>query len=64
MLSLEGVSNRLWAAAYDVSQKPWLVTNCWNVHPGVPVMKLMVNHYAITKVERLCVASIGRDEQC
>ncbi|KAF8812626.1 DNase I-like protein [Phlegmacium glaucopus] len=40
VLSLEGVSNRLWAgsrngmiAAYDVSQKPWLVTNCWNAHP-------------------------------
>ena len=70
VLSLEGVSNRLWAgsrngmiSAYDVSQKPWLVTNCWNAHPGVPVMKLMVNHYAITKVGRLCVASIGRDEQ-
>ena len=70
VLSLEGVSNRLWAgsrngmiSAYDVSQKPWLVTNCWNAHPGVPVMKLMVNHYAITKVGRLCVASIGKDEQ-
>ena len=70
VLSLEGVSNLLWAgsrngmiSAYDLSQKPWLVTNCWNAHPGVPVMKLMVNHYAITKVGRLCVASIGRDEQ-
>jgi WD40 repeat protein len=68
--SLEGVSNRLWAGstngmilAYDVSQKPWIVTNCWNAHPGVPVTKLMINHYAITKVGRLCVASIGRDEQ-
>ena len=70
VLSLEGVSNRLWAgsrngmiSAYDVSHKPWLVTNCWNAHPGVPVMKLIVNHYAIAKVGRLCVASIGRDEQ-
>ena len=70
VLSLEGVSDRLWAgsrngmiSAYEVSQKPWVVTNCWNAHPGVPVMKLMVNHYAITKVGRLCVASIGRDEQ-
>ena len=70
ILSLEGVGNRLWAgstngmvSAYDVSQKPWLVTNCWNAHPGVPVLKLMVNHYAITKAEKLCVASIGRDEQ-
>ena len=26
-------------------------------------MKLMVKYYAITKVGRLCLASIGRDEQ-
>ena len=70
ILSLEGVSNRLWAgngngtiSAYDVSQKPWLVTNCWNAHSGFPVMKLMINHHAITKAGKLCVASIGGDEQ-
>ena len=70
ILSLEGVSNRLWAgnkngtiSVYDVSQKPWLVTNSWNAHPGFPVMKLMINHYAITKVGKLCVVSIGGDEQ-
>ncbi|KAF8959542.1 Endonuclease/exonuclease/phosphatase [Flammula alnicola] len=70
VLSLEGVNNRLWAgsrngmiSAYDVSQKPWLVTNCWNAHPGLPVMKMAVNHFAVGKVGRLCVASIGRDEQ-
>lgn len=70
ILSLEGVNDRLWAgsrngmiSAYDVSQKPWLVTNCWNAHPGLPVMKLMINHFAIVNTERLCVASIGRDEQ-
>ena len=70
ILSLEGVHNRLWAgdrnetiSAYDVSQKPWVVTNSWNAHPGFPVMKLMINHYAITKVGRLCVASIGGDDQ-
>ena len=70
ILSLEGVNNRLWAgskngtiSAYDVSQTPWLVTNSWNAHPGSPVMKLMINHYAITKVGKLCVASIGGDDQ-
>ncbi|KAH9483207.1 putative inositol polyphosphate 5-phosphatase C9G1.10c [Psilocybe cubensis] len=70
VLSLEGVNNRLWAgsrngmiSAYDVSQKPWLVTNCWNAHPGLPVVKLLMNHYAVMSVGRLCVASIGRDEQ-
>ncbi|PPQ83593.1 hypothetical protein CVT25_006343 [Psilocybe cyanescens] len=70
VLSLEGVNNRLWAgsrngmiSAYDVSQKPWVVTNCWNAHPGLPVVRLLINHYAIVNVGRLCVASIGRDEQ-
>ena len=70
ILSLEGVSNRLWVgdrngtiSAYDVSRKPWLVTNSWNAHSGYPVMKLMINHYAITKAGKLCVASIGGDEQ-
>lgn len=69
VLSLEGVNDRLWAgsrngmiSAYDVSVKPWLVTNSWNAHPHLPVLKMMVNHYAIMKVGRLCVASIGRDE--
>jgi hypothetical protein len=70
VLSLEGVNDRLWAgsrngmiSAYDVSQRPWLVTNSWIAHPGLPVKDLIVNHYAITKVGRLCVASVGRDEQ-
>jgi WD40 repeat protein len=70
VLSLEGVNDRLWAgsrngmiSAYDVGQKPWLVTNSWNAHPGLPVMKLVVNHFAVAKIGRLSVASIGRDEQ-
>ena len=70
VLSLEGVNDRLWAgsrngviSAYDVSQRPWLVTNSWMAHPGLPVKDLIVNHYAVTKVGRLCVASVGRDEQ-
>lgn len=69
VLSLEGVNNLLWAgsrngmiSAYDISQKPWVVTNCWNAHPGLPVMKLMVNHFAIVNIGKLCVASVGRDE--
>jgi len=69
VLSLEGVNDRLWAggrngmiAVYDVSQQPWLVTNCWIAHPGLPVMKLLMNHFAIEKIGQLCVVSIGRDE--
>ena len=70
VLSLEGVNNRLWAgsrngmiSAYDVVYKPWVMTNCWNAHPGLPVMKIMVNYHAIERTGRLCVVSIGRDEQ-
>ncbi|KAH7903049.1 WD40-repeat-containing domain protein, partial [Hygrophoropsis aurantiaca] len=70
VLSLEGVNNRLWAggrkgmvSAYDVAQRPWVVTNCWSAHDGLPVMKLFVDPFAIEKTERLSVISIGRDEQ-
>jgi hypothetical protein len=69
VLCLEGVNDRLWAggrsgmiSAYDVSQRPWLVTNSWNAHPGLPVMKLIMNHYGIELTGQLCVASVGRDE--
>jgi hypothetical protein len=69
VLCLEGVNDRLWAggrngmiSAYDVSQRPWLVTNSWNAHPGLPVLKLITNHYGIELTGQLCVASVGRDE--
>ncbi|KAF8075794.1 Endonuclease/exonuclease/phosphatase [Lyophyllum atratum] len=68
--SVEGVNNRLWAggrsgmiSALDVTQKPWVVTNSWAAHPGLPVLKMSVDHYGIDKIGRLCVVSIGRDEQ-
>ncbi|KAJ6615487.1 DNase I-like protein [Mycena sp. CBHHK59/15] len=70
VLCLEGVNNRLWAggrsgmiSAYDVSVKPWLVTNCWMAHSELPVKELAVDHYGIEKTGRLCVVSVGRDEQ-
>ncbi|KAJ7476908.1 Endonuclease/exonuclease/phosphatase [Mycena galericulata] len=70
VLCLVGVNNRLWAggrngmiSAYDVSVKPWLVTNCWMAHPKLPVNELAVDHYGIEKTGRLCVFSVGRDEQ-
>ncbi|KAJ7916318.1 Endonuclease/exonuclease/phosphatase [Mycena leptocephala] len=70
VLCVEGVNNRLWAggrsgmiSAYDVSVKPWLVTNCWMAHQKLPVNQLAVDHYGIEKTGRLCVASVGRDEQ-
>ncbi|KAJ7886213.1 DNase I-like protein [Mycena olivaceomarginata] len=70
VLCLEGVNNRLWAggrggviSAYDVSVKPWVVTNAWMAHTKLPVNQLAVDHYGIEKTGRLCVASVGRDEQ-
>ena len=69
VLTLEGVNNRLWAgsrngmiSAYDVSQRPGVVTNCWNAHPGLPVSRLVVDHFGVGRVGRLCVGSVGRDE--
>ncbi|KAG6915670.1 hypothetical protein DXG01_010500 [Tephrocybe rancida] len=70
VICVEGVNNRLWAgerggmiSAYDVSQKPWVVTNSWLAHPGLTVTKIAVDHYGIDKIGRLCVVSVGRDEQ-
>ncbi|KAJ7174548.1 Endonuclease/exonuclease/phosphatase [Mycena filopes] len=70
VLCVEGVNNRLWAggrggviSAYDVSVKPWQVTNAWMAHPKLPVNQLAVDHYGIEKTGRLCVVSVGRDEQ-
>ena len=69
VLSIEGVNDRLWAgsrngmiSAYSVTQRPWVVTNCWSAHAGVPVLKLSVNYFAVPHVGRLCVASVGRDD--
>ena len=70
VLSLEGVGARLWAggrtgviSAYDVMTRPWVVTNAWNAHAGLPVMRIFVDPWAIEKEERLSVVSVGRDEQ-
>ncbi|KAF8994330.1 Endonuclease/exonuclease/phosphatase [Cyathus striatus] len=68
VLCLEGVNDRLWAggrngmiAAYDVQCKPWVVRNCWTAHPGLPVVRLVVDYLGVEK-GRLCVVSVGRDE--
>ncbi|KAG1772838.1 Endonuclease/exonuclease/phosphatase [Suillus placidus] len=70
VLSLEGVGMRLWAGgrtgvicAYDVSSRPWVVTNAWNAHSGLPVMRIFVDPWSIEKEEKLSVVSVGRDEQ-
>ncbi|KAF9236877.1 Endonuclease/exonuclease/phosphatase [Melanogaster broomeanus] len=70
VLCLEGVNDRLWAggrkgmiSAYDVSARPWVVTNCWDAHAGLPVLRIFVDPYAIERLERLSVVSVGRDEQ-
>lgn len=69
IMSLEGVDARLWAggrggtiSAYDVGTTPWKVTNNWVAHPGLPVLKMFVNHLAIERRGVMCVVSLGRDE--
>jgi hypothetical protein len=70
VLSLEGVNKRLWAggrkgliSAYDVTSRPWVVTNSWMAHSDLPVMKLSVDCYGIQRLGRLRVVSVGRDER-
>ena len=70
VLSLEGVGERLWAggrkgmiAAYDVVPRPWIMTNYWKAHSELPVLRLATDPYSIEKLGRLCVVSVGRDEQ-
>ena len=70
VLSLEGVNNRLWVGgrngtilAFDVSTKPWIVTNAWTAHSGLPVMKLLVDPFSVDKCGMLHVVSVGRDER-
>ncbi|KZT23175.1 DNase I-like protein [Neolentinus lepideus HHB14362 ss-1] len=70
VLCLEGVNDRLWAggrkgmiAAYDVTAKPWVMTNNWNAHADLPVTRLAVDPWSIDKLGRLCVISVGRDER-
>lgn len=70
VLCLEGVNDRLWAggrkgtiAAYDVSSRPWTMTNHWVAHQKLPVMRLIVDTWSIEKLGRLSVYSVGRDER-
>ncbi|PCH41714.1 DNase I-like protein [Wolfiporia cocos MD-104 SS10] len=70
ILSLEGVNDRLWAggrtgmiSAYDVVHRPWVVTNCWQAHTKLPVLRLSVDTWSIEKLGRLTVFSVGRDEK-
>ncbi|KAH9936881.1 DNase I-like protein [Epithele typhae] len=70
VLSLEGVNDRLWAgtrkgtiSAYDITSKPWTVTNCWMAHQNLPVLRLMVDTWSMEKLDRLVVYSVGRDER-
>lgn len=69
VLCLEGVHDRLWAGgrngtitAYDVSSRPFVVTNSWVAHVTMPVIRLSVDHIGIEKTRRLCVVSAGKDD--
>ncbi|KAG1741308.1 hypothetical protein EDB19DRAFT_1973184 [Suillus lakei] len=64
VLSLEGVGMRLWAGGrtgvicpYDVLSRPWVVTNAWNAHSGLPVMRIFMDPWLIEKEEKLRVAN-------
>ena len=68
VLCLEGVNDRLWVgsrngmiSAYEVAARPWVVTNSWSAHPGLPVLKLAVDVFGLDE-GRLNVVSAGRDE--
>ncbi|KIY62575.1 DNase I-like protein [Cylindrobasidium torrendii FP15055 ss-10] len=69
VLCMEGVYNRLWTGArsglvtvYDISQRPWQVTNSWAPHNGMPVVKLQVDPFGVARTRRLCVLTHARDE--
>ncbi|KIY44678.1 DNase I-like protein, partial [Fistulina hepatica ATCC 64428] len=69
VLCMEGVNDRLWVGgrggmitAYDVVPRPWVVTNMWNAHSGLPVISIRVDIHGIRLTGRLCVTSVGRDE--
>ena len=70
ILSLEGVNDRLWAgggkgaiSAYDVTAKPWTVSNSWMAHQQLPVLRIAVDTWSMEKLDRLMVFSVGRDEK-
>lgn len=67
---LEAVGGRLWTAGrkgsvevYEVGLKPWVCTNAWVAHGGMPVLRVKVDAYSLEKMGRLLVGSVGRDER-
>ncbi|KAJ3911009.1 hypothetical protein F5877DRAFT_73504, partial [Lentinula edodes] len=68
--SLEGINDRLWLGgrngmitAYDIVPRPWIATNSWAAHPGLPVLQISADPFGIEKYRRLGVVSVGRDER-
>ena len=73
VLCLAGINDRLWVggrngtiAAYSVDSRPWVMTNNWTAHSNsqspLPLQKIVVDPYSIDKIGRLCVYSVGRDD--
>lgn len=67
VLSLEGVVDRLWMGSrkgmitvYDVETKPWTVTNAWQAHGELPVLKLFVDPFS---PEMVSVFLYGRTDK-
>ncbi|KAF8582023.1 DNase I-like protein [Ramaria rubella] len=70
VLALEGIVDRLWVGSrkgtittYDVKTKPWTITNAWQAHGDLPVIKIFMDPFSIPKSQRMHVISLGRDEQ-
>ncbi|KAJ3991133.1 Endonuclease/exonuclease/phosphatase [Lentinula boryana] len=68
--SLEGINDRLWAGGrngmitvYDIVPRPWMATNSWAAHPGLPVLQISADPFGVEKYKRLGVVSVGRDER-
>jgi hypothetical protein len=73
VLCLVGINNRLWVggrngtiAVYSVDSRPWVMTNNWVAHwnsqSPLPLQKIAVDPYSIDKIGKLCVYSVGRDD--
>ncbi|KAF8759612.1 phosphatidylinositol dephosphorylation [Rhizoctonia solani] len=71
VITIEGVGSRLWLGTRSGTitvcevreDSPWMVTNQWQAHGDSPVAHIAVDPYSISKVGKLVVYSVGRDDR-
>ncbi|KAF8681189.1 phosphatidylinositol dephosphorylation [Rhizoctonia solani] len=71
VITMEGVGSRLWLGTRSGTitvcevreDSPWMVTNQWQAHGDSPVAHIAVDPYSISKVGKLVVYSVGRDDR-